>query len=128
MAEGTSAPSYRLSQGTQSRVARAGLGGDARKHLQKAAMADEVGKIATDVTDQIAEKQEDTETRERAWDAGLEGMGDKGSWANPMAHYWRRGRLEICPHTSFLQNIGKSMDGGKLLKGNHLKPRRIGIY
>ena len=82
MAEGTSAPSYRLSQGTQSRVARAGLGGDARKHLQKAAMADEVGKIATDVTDQIAEKQEDTETRERAWDAGLEGMGDKGSWAN----------------------------------------------
>ena len=31
----------------------------------------------------------------------------KGSWANPMAHYWRKGRLEICPHTSFLQNIGK---------------------
>jgi len=34
-------------------------------------------------------------------------LNDKGSWANPMAHYWRRGRLEICPHTSFLQNIGK---------------------
>ena len=82
MAEGTSAPSYRLSQGTQSRVARAGLGGDARKHLQKAAMADEVGKIATDVKDQIVEKQEDTEARERAWDAGLEGMGDKGTWAH----------------------------------------------
>jgi len=34
-------------------------------------------------------------------------LTDKGSWANPMAHYWRRGRLEICPHTSFSQNIGR---------------------
>ena len=34
-------------------------------------------------------------------------LTDKGSWANPMMHYWRRGRLEICPHTSFLQNIGR---------------------
>jgi len=33
-------------------------------------------------------------------------LTDKGSWANPMAHYWRKGRLEIAPHTSFLQNIG----------------------
>ncbi len=30
----------------------------------------------------------------------------KGSWANPMAHYWRKGRLEICPHTSLSNNIG----------------------
>jgi len=82
MAEGTSAPSYRLSQGTQSRVARAGLGGDAREHLQKAAMADEVGKIATDVTDQIVEKQEDTAAREDAWDTGFDAMGDRGSWAS----------------------------------------------
>jgi hypothetical protein len=34
-------------------------------------------------------------------------LDDKGSWANPMAHYWRGDRLEIAPHTSFLQNIGK---------------------
>jgi len=34
-------------------------------------------------------------------------LDDKGSWANPMAHYWRNGRYEIAPHTSFLQNIGK---------------------
>jgi hypothetical protein len=78
----TSAPSYRLSQGTQSRVARAGLGGDARKHLQKAAMAGEVGKIATDVTDQITEKQEDTAARENAWETGFDAMGDRGSWAS----------------------------------------------
>ncbi len=30
----------------------------------------------------------------------------KGSWANPMAHYWRKGRFEICPHTSLSNNIG----------------------
>ena len=34
-------------------------------------------------------------------------LTDKGSWANPMMHYWRKGRLEICPHTSFCQNIGR---------------------
>jgi|TARA_R110002110_G_scaffold5126_1_gene26249 hypothetical protein len=34
-------------------------------------------------------------------------LTDKGSWANPMMHYWRRGRLEICSHTSFSQNIGR---------------------
>ena len=34
-------------------------------------------------------------------------LTDKGSWANPMYYYWRRGRLEICPHTSFIQNIGR---------------------
>ena len=33
-------------------------------------------------------------------------LDDKGSWANPMAHYWRKGRLEICPHTSLSNNIG----------------------
>ena len=37
-------------------------------------------------------------------------LDDKGSWANPMAHYWRNGRYEIAPHTSFLQNIGE-LDG-----------------
>lgn len=82
MAEGTSAPNYRLSQGTQRRVQEAGLGGDARKHLQNAAMADELGNIATDVTDQIIEKQEDTATREEAWDVGFDAMGDRGSWAS----------------------------------------------
>jgi len=30
----------------------------------------------------------------------------KGSWANPMAHYWRNGRYEIAPHTSLSNNIG----------------------
>ena len=34
-------------------------------------------------------------------------LTDKGSWANPMYYYWRRDRLEICPHTSFIQNIGR---------------------
>ena len=82
MAEGTSAPNYRLSQGTQRRVQEAGLGGDARKHLQNAAMADELGNIATDVTDQIIEKQEDTAAREEAWDVGFDAMGDRGSWAS----------------------------------------------
>jgi len=83
MAEtGTSAPSYRLSQGTQSRVAKAGLGGDARKHLQNAAMADEAGNIVTGIKDQIVEKQEDTTAREDAWDTGFDAMGDRGSWAS----------------------------------------------
>ncbi len=82
MAEGTLAPNYRLSQGTQRRVQEAGLGGDARKHLQNAAMADELGNIATDVTDQIIEKQEDTAAREEAWDVGFDAMEDKGSWAS----------------------------------------------
>ena len=82
MAEGTSAPNYRLSQGTQRRVQEAGLGGDARKHLQNAAMVDELGNIATDVTDQIIEKQEDTATREEAWDVGFDAMEDKGGWAS----------------------------------------------
>jgi hypothetical protein len=83
MAEkGTSAPSYRLSQGTQTRVAKAGLGGEARKHLQKAAIAGEVGKIATGIKDQAIEKQEDTATREEAWDTGFDAMGDRGSWAS----------------------------------------------
>ena len=82
MAEGTSAPSYRLSQGTQSRVARAGLSGDAGKHLINADMADELGKIATGVKDQIIEKQEDTTAREEAWDVGFDAMGDRGSWAS----------------------------------------------
>ncbi len=82
MANGTSAPNYRLSQGTQRRVQEAGLGGDARKHLQNAAMVDELGNIATDVTDQIIEKQEDTEAREEAWDVGFDAMEDKGGWAS----------------------------------------------
>ena len=30
----------------------------------------------------------------------------KGSWGIPMNHYWRKNRFEICPHTSFIQNIG----------------------
>ena len=34
-------------------------------------------------------------------------MSDKGSWGVPMNHYWRADRMEICPHTSFVQNIGK---------------------
>jgi hypothetical protein len=34
-------------------------------------------------------------------------LTDKGSWANPMYYYWRRDRFEICPHTSFIQNIGR---------------------
>jgi len=31
---------------------------------------------------------------------------NRGSWGIPMNHYWRKGRFEISPHTSFIQNIG----------------------
>lgn len=31
---------------------------------------------------------------------------DKGSWAYALNHYWRGDRLEVCSHTSFIQNIG----------------------
>jgi hypothetical protein len=86
---GTPAPNYKLSQGTQKRVFDAGVnptneksGKTARQHLTNAAIADGVDAIATGVKDQIVEKREDTETRERKWDAGLESMGVKGSWAN----------------------------------------------
>ena len=89
MAEGTSAPNYRLSQGTQKRVFEAGVdptnaksGKTARQHLTNAAIADEVDNIATDVKDQVIEKQEDTATREEAWDTGFDAMGDRGSWAS----------------------------------------------
>ena len=89
MANGASAPNYRLSQGTQKRVFEAGVdptnaksGKTARQHLTNAAIADEVGNIATDVKDQVIEKQEDTATREEAWDTGFDAMSDRGSWAS----------------------------------------------
>jgi len=34
-------------------------------------------------------------------------LDDKGSWGIPMNHYWRAGRLEVSPSTSFVQNIGR---------------------
>jgi len=89
MAEGTSAPNYRLSQGTQKRVFEAGVdptnaksGKTARQHFTNAAIADGVDAIATGIKDQIIEKQEDTATREEAWDAGFDAMDDKGGWAS----------------------------------------------
>lgn len=89
MAEGTSAPDYRLSQGTQKRVFEAGVnptneksGKTARQHLTNAAIADGVDAIATGVKDQIIEKREDTAAREEAWDVGFDAMGDRGSWAS----------------------------------------------
>jgi hypothetical protein len=81
-AKGTSAPSYRLSQGTQTRVAKAGLGGEARKHLQKAVIAGEVGKIATGIKDQIVKKQEDRTASLAEWDAAFDEMSETGAWAN----------------------------------------------
>lgn len=86
---GTSAPSYKLSQGTQKRVFDAGVnptneksGKTARQHLTNAAIADGVDTIATGVKDQIIEKREDTAAREEAWDVGFDAMGDRGSWAS----------------------------------------------
>ena len=86
---GTSAPSYKLSQGTQKRVFEAGVnptneksGKTARQHLTNAAIADGVDAIATGVKDQIIEKREDTAAREEAWDVGFDAMGDRGSWAS----------------------------------------------
>ncbi len=89
MAEGTSAPNYRLSRATQQRVYEAGVdpvntksGKTARQHLTNAAIATEVSNIATGVKDQIAAKQEDTAARENAWETGFDAMGDRGSWAS----------------------------------------------
>ena len=89
MAEGTSAPNYRLSRATQQRVYEAGVdpvntksGKTARQHLTNAAIATEVSNIATGVKDQIVAKQEDTAAREDAWDTGFDAMGDRGSWAS----------------------------------------------
>lgn len=89
MAEGTSAPNYKLSQGTQNRVFAAGVdptnaksGKTARQHLTNAAIADGVDAIATGIKDQVIEKREDTATREEAWDAGFDAMDDKGGWAS----------------------------------------------
>ncbi len=79
---GTSAPSYKLSQGTQERVFEAGLGGDAQKHLINADMADEAGKIATGVKDQIVKKQEDRTANLAEWDAAFDEMSETGAWAN----------------------------------------------
>tara|TARA_R110002074_G_scaffold348169_1_gene518550 strand:+ start:265 stop:1434 length:1170 start_codon:yes stop_codon:yes gene_type:complete len=89
MANGASAPNYRLSQGTQKRVFEAGVdptnaksGKTARQHLTNAAIADGVDAIATGIKDQVIEKREDTATREEAWDAGFDAMDDKGGWAS----------------------------------------------
>mgnify|MGYP003632364208 CR=1 FL=1 len=86
---GTSAPNYKLSQGTQKRVFEAGVnptneksGKTVRQHLTNAAIADGVDAIATGVKDQIIEKREDTAAREEAWDVGFDAMGDRGSWAS----------------------------------------------
>jgi len=89
MANGASAPNYRLSQGTQRRVYEAGVdpvnaksGKTARQHLTNAAIAGEISNIATGVKDQIVAKQEDTAARENAWETGFDAMGDRGSWAS----------------------------------------------
>jgi hypothetical protein len=81
MAE-TTGVNYSLDSGTINAVKEAGLGGDAREHLTNAAIANEAMNIATDVKDQIVEKQEDIAEREEAWDVGFDAMGDRGSWAS----------------------------------------------
>ena len=81
MAE-TTGVNYSLDSGAINAVKEAGLGGDARKHLTNAAIAGEAMNIATDVKDQIVEKQEDTAERKEAWDVGFDAMGDRGSWAS----------------------------------------------
>ena len=81
MAEKTGV-NYSLDSGAINAVKEAGIGGDARKHLTNAAIAGEAMNIATDVKDQIVEKQEDIAEREEAWDVGFDAMGDRGSWAS----------------------------------------------
>jgi|21_taG_2_1085346.scaffolds.fasta_scaffold00923_1 hypothetical protein len=119
MAEkGTSAPSYRLSQGTQSRVARAGLGGDARKHLQKATMADEVGKIATGIKDQIVKKQEDRAASLAEWDAAFDEMSETGAWANENL-FGKFEEMEKSQRELYVEAVrkGDKNEMAKLMKG-----------
>ena len=88
MAE-TTGVNYSLDSGTINAVKEAGVdpvntksGKTARQHLTNAAIAGEAMNIATDVKDQIVEKQEDIAEREEAWDVGFDAMGDRGSWAS----------------------------------------------
>lgn len=65
-----------------SAVRQAGLGGDARKSLNQAAVAGAVGDLATGIGEQIKEKKVEKETAIENWDAGFDAMGDRGSWAS----------------------------------------------
>jgi hypothetical protein len=73
---------YRLSSGTLAAVKGAGIGGKAQEHLAKAAGAEALQGIVKGVEEQIVEKQEDTASREEAWDVGFDAMDDKGAWAS----------------------------------------------
>jgi len=76
------APDYSISSGTMSAVRQAGLGGDARKSLNKAAVAGAVGDVVTGIGEQIQEKKVEKETAIENWDTGFDAMGDRGSWAS----------------------------------------------
>ena len=81
MAESTGV-NYNLGSDTLGAVRNAGLGGEAREHLQKSVTADAIGGIAQGVVDKIEEKQEDTATRLENWDSGFDAMEDRASWAS----------------------------------------------
>lgn len=75
-------PDYSISSGTMSAVREAGLGGDARKHLNRGAVAGAVGDLVSGVGEQIQEKKVEKETAIENWDTGFDAMGDRGSWAS----------------------------------------------
>tara|TARA_R110002096_G_scaffold413059_2_gene613723 strand:+ start:7038 stop:8201 length:1164 start_codon:yes stop_codon:yes gene_type:complete len=75
-------PDYSISSGTMSAVREAGLGGDARKHLNRGAVAGAVGDLVSGLGEQIQEKKVEKETAIENWDTGFDAMGDRGSWAS----------------------------------------------
>ena len=83
MAEGTGiTPNYRLSGSTLSAVREAGIGGKARKALNRAAIAGATGEIIGEVGEEIQAKKVEKEEALGAWDEGFAAMGDRGSWAS----------------------------------------------
>ena len=122
---GTSAPNYKLSQNTQSRVFAAGVdptnaesGKTARQHLTNAAIADEVDNIATDVKDQVVKKQEDRTASLAEWDATFDEMSETGSWANENL-FGEFEKMEKSQRELYVEAVRKGDKGemAKLTKG-----------
>lgn len=81
MAEGTSAPSYRLSQGTQQAVALAGGSEEAQEALTRASGAELASKEAIGIVDRIQEKQDAYDTAIATWENNWGAYEDRSSWA-----------------------------------------------
>jgi hypothetical protein len=122
---GTSAPSYKLSQGTQKRVFEAGVnptnaksGKTARQHLTNAAIADGVDAIATGVKDQIVKKQEDRTANLAEWDAAFDEMSETGAWANENL-FGEFEKMEKSQRELYVEAVRKGDKGemAKLTKG-----------